>query len=404
MSQRFALAPIRETSLNIGSPHGSPHKIKKPSSSSSSYPSSFTPLTPNGLSYAHQQVQLQVDQQQRQGVLVKTQPAKISTPKNSNSSRYNDHQNLTPDSTSTSPPSLQIQCPEPIDKNIAANLAAAKLKLKLQVAIYRLQKKGSFLPKQGKANKSFISTGVNINLQNDCIIASTPKSATIIHPPPPQHQQIKKKPSLSATAYDKNLLLFKTSQKLRLYSIKKESKFYSERRAIPLIPRNAVASQAVVPTVTVAPPQPAADSLNISAATAITTNESTKLNAINTGKSHARQLPPINKILKTPLKSSSRDLVNSFLADGKQYKPFNINTDETIDEDEDGPIKESTSNSIRIGKDILSSSPIQCHTNNNTNSHNNHTNNTHNNNVAFGTPNSFSVAKSLLQLGSGFYN
>ena len=107
----------------------------------------------------------------------------------------------------------------------------------------------------------------------------------------------------------------------------------------------------------------------------------------------------------------SRNLINPYLpnaepkglvlqTDQRQNRwNSTLYTDETIDEDEDGPIRESTiiqgeENSVQAAgsgsgksssssQEPLSSSPIRA--------------------SSFGTPNLFSVAKSLLQLGSGFY-
>ena len=84
--------------------------------------------------------------------------------------------------------------------------------------------------------------------------------------------------------------------------------------------------------------------------------------------SGAQRLPPVHKILKTPIRTTTRTLM---------YNMTNSNSDETIDETGD-----ETQQEIRR-KDILGSSPLRGN--------------------SFGTPNSFSVAKSLLQLGLGYY-
>lgn len=80
------------------------------------------------------------------------------------------------------------------------------------------------------------------------------------------------------------------------------------------------------------------------------------------------RLPSVHKILKTPIRATTRTLM---------YNMANANSDETIDETAD-----ETHQDIKR-KDMLGSSPLR--------------------GSSFGTPNSFSVAKSLLQLGLGYY-
>ncbi|CAH2355953.1 hypothetical protein CLIB1423_40S00188 [[Candida] railenensis] len=388
---RIALAPIRDSSLNISSPSKSPSGLKR------SYTSPSLPLTPNGkhrLSQSHFPHQPHHLQAQTFGA-GSAQLQKYTTPKSLTDTFFND-QNLTPNSTSTSPggsdflesPDSKTAAAKSLsstpDRSATASLAATKLKLKLQLAIYKLQKKGLVggklaSNKNNKISKSYIAASINLNLKSltsasnshitkpsNTFGSSSNKNNTNLTSLPTLK---KKKPSLSATAYDKNLLLFRNSQKLKLYSIKKDSKFYADKKDIPLEPR----------TVDSRTEQHQFASTSSPATTFATFPPSVKTKMV-------RSLPPINKILKTPLKATTRNLVNPYLPHDKRYKlPYN-NTDETIDEDDDGPIKESTSNSIKVaGKDnLLSSSPIQAN--------------------SFGTPNSFSVAKSLLQLGSGFYN
>lgn len=365
----MALAPIRDSSLNICLPQKSPHTKTTIGGGAGVARKlysigSFVPLTPN-----------------QKGV-------RPSTPK---TITFKD-QRLTPNSTSNSP-SLQTS-PERIDKTAAASLAATKLKLKLQLALYKLQKKGT-LPT--KAPQVFISSSINIDLQRAAISleqaksthnnggnASTTNTTNFISTNTGMNNTSgvtkRKKPSLTATAYDRNLLLFKNTQKLRLYSIKKDSKFYADRNgAVPLTPNHEIKL-----------PKPINVTTDATTDAAIPTNAQLNANSIsNNHLSHSksRQLPSINKILKTPMKSSSRNLVNPYLPTNNKKWKNNLNTDETIDEDDDGPLKESTCTSIRVGnKELLSSSPIRANSN------------------SFGTPNSFSVAKSLLQLGSGFYS
>lgn len=83
----------------------------------------------------------------------------------------------------------------------------------------------------------------------------------------------------------------------------------------------------------------------------------------------AQRLPSVHKILKTPIKASSRVLQSG----------SNSNGDETIDETAD----ESFVDSHKGKDDVLGSSPLRQN--------------------SLGTPSSFSVAKSLLQLGLGYY-
>lgn len=86
--------------------------------------------------------------------------------------------------------------------------------------------------------------------------------------------------------------------------------------------------------------------------------------------SGAQRLPPVHKILKTPIRTTNRTLMYNMAN-------ANANSDETIDDTAD-----DTHQEIKR-KDILGSSPLR--------------------GSSFGTPNSFLVAKSLLQLGLGYY-
>lgn len=349
MSQRVALAPIRDSSLNKRSPRRSPYKAQR------LHTVPFIPLTPTDTQYKHHLSAQSV-------APLSATPVPLQ------------HLHLTPNSTSASPPSF-LDSSDCIDKSAAAGLAATKLRLNLQLAVYKLQKRG-VINSKGKLNqrlpalKSFASSAsANVNLQEVFSTSASPTSMSGVSKSKPLSRRAK--PTLSATAYDKNLLLFRNAQKLKLYGIRKESRFSTtHRNHMPLVPSRDFQQSfnaSHKPTISLNPPQ-----------------LSSKHSSANLA-SKSRLLPSINKILKTPLKASSRGFVNLYFPSTKSYKPYILNTDETIDEDDDGPIKESTCNSIRMGKDILSSSP------------------THSAN-AFGTPNSFSVAKSLLQLGSGFYN
>lgn len=213
-------------------------------------------------------------------------------------------------------------------KNATADLAATKLKLKLQLALYKVKRAqqhnnriniksctsiGSTASKVAKtrtpdsaSSASFnMSTNlmltppsptknyqasVNINLQTKLKNPSVTKKSVSLQP---------RKTSLDAVA---------TNQKLLLFQIKQSSSFYNSAAKPPL---------------------------------------------------QTSALPSINKILKTPIKAS------------RSY-----HDETTIDEDD-------SSLAINVRKrELLSSSPLK---------------------ESFGTPNSFLVAKSLLQLGLGYY-
>lgn len=174
-------------------------------------------------------------------------------------------------------------------KNVKADLAATKLKLRLQLALYKLRAQRDALQartpaiKVTKHTKTFTASA-NVNLQR-------PRAAN--------------RPLLSAVA---------AKGSLRLYHIKRLSSFHNAYpHVLPL------------------------------------TNQ---------------RLPSVHKILKTPIKAT-RNLLQYYVAAGVTGA-----SDETIDEVEEKK------------KDDLGSSPLR---------------------PGFGTPNSFLVAKSLLQLGLGHY-
>lgn len=191
-----------------------------------------------------------------------------------------------------------------------AGLAATKLKLRLQLALYKLQQQKRQSPRRQFAlNTSFTSTprtGKNIPT----------KQKPNANPSVNINLKTVTTPSLSSIAGDR---------KLRLFAIKSSSSHYNPQQLAPLVPSNVALAQ---PKGLLRSP-----------------------------------LPSINKILKTPLKNSSRRFVERIHAD-----------DTTIDEDDE--------NQTRVQ---YSSSPVR-------------------DNYTLGTPNSFSVARSLLQLGSGYYN
>lgn len=222
------------------------------------------------------------------------------------------------------------------NKLAAADLAATKLKLKLQLAFYKLQLRQKRLPDPETdaldvshvSNASVSTANTSVGSCNDYKLLANVNLlkgiARRLH-----------KPSLLVVAN-------KNTSKLRLFHIKKGLSFYGQAPRPPL-------SQTEV-----------------------------RLPRPHWGTSQ-RLLPPINRILKTPIKtaSSTRALVHAYNANGSA-KP--TNTDETIDELQDDTLLELK---VRRKDILLSSLPIK--------------------DGSFGTPNSFSVAKSLLQLGLGYY-
>ncbi|GBL48900.1 hypothetical_protein [Candidozyma auris] len=233
-------------------------------------------------------------------------------------------------------------------KNVKADLAATKLKLRLQLAFYKLKaQKDSLHARQGpeitvsptvseKEPRHFLSAA-NVNLQKPPRTASGPSLSKVA-----SSKVAKKKPAkLSAS-----------SSSLRLYHIKPTSSFH-----------NAYPQQL-------------------------------PLNVSSCGSSSQR-LPPVHKILKTPIKTTTRNLVSQFynntnnghsgtgslssfhFARTSHTEPTQP-SDETIDDSVD-----DTGIDSRRKVDPIGSSPSRFGT--------------------FSTPNSFSVAKSLLQLGSGYY-
>lgn len=214
-------------------------------------------------------------------------------------------------------------------RNVRADLAATKLKLRLQLAVYKLKLQRQALlalaPKIAVARiqkPQRFAAGANVNLQR---------------------RKLQNTPSLAAVA-----ALRKAN--LRLYHIKKLSAFHNAYPAALSLQAHANTQgqppahiAALAPTSNLAqqhpygPPPP----LLLS-----------------------QRLPPVHKILKTPIKAANRLLAAE-------------NSDETIDESTEDNI-----DLLRKREDILGSSPLR---------------------HSFGTPNSFLVAKSLLQLGLGFY-
>lgn len=425
-SNRIALAPIRDSRLNINSPLS----LKNKRSYTSSLVDAVGPSTPS-------------DSVKRQ----KLMSAQSQTLRATKSVSFSDFR-----FGSTPPKSTGLSCKPLVTNstNATAGLAATKLKLKLQLAFYKLQHKKNSINNNNKSSNEYIdatkshtqtntsfdssdlfikstispvdrtshlptppklvgySSSANMNLQTKTKITQNPSN----HAKRSSYKYLTKKPSLSAIAYDKNVSNFKNTQNLRLFSVKRGSQYYHEVSKVPLVPKDVTksnkteavrANSEIIPRTAVASdgsvirlPKPLMCKVNM---------ESSNLRSLsNPVTLKSMSLPPINKILKTPMKntSSTRNLVNNYLqSQNHQSRALThskqedvnqtiLNTDETIDEDDDGPLRESTCNSIKVSKkdnnNILSSSPIR-------NSQN-----------TFGTPNSFSVAKSLLQLGSGFYN
>lgn len=271
------------------------------------------------------------------------------------------------------------------NKNITADLAATKLKLKLQLAFYKVQQQYNnsvnsrkifpAIPSTTKLSSSLSSSSA-AKVSPNISASSTPSFTmnnsnliTVITPPSPtaNYQSSininlqtnlksaaptrKVKPSLSSIALNKKNTT--NNQKLKLFQIKKTSSFYNVSH------NNLMTSGSKLPLIE-------SDLVKLSRPIFNSTNGAS-----------TRPLPPINKILKTPIKtaSSTRNLINSF------NHATVTNTDETIDESMDDT---SLALAVKSKDNLLTSSPLK-------------------ENNSFGTPNSFSVAKSLLQLGSGYY-
>lgn len=232
-------------------------------------------------------------------------------------------------------------------KNDTAGLAATKLKLKLQLALYKLQQKNKSEPeKKVPTPLNLVSVDVrsfqlpapsNVNYQSSVNVNLRTKTRS--------SNTKSSKPSLTKIASNKHNN-HKIS-KLKLFKIRNNSLFYQPPKELAItfdrVDRNHSAGSRSRVTNDIKLPRPTVD---------------------NSFK--RTTLPSINKILKTPIKhsNSTRSLI------------CNHNADDTIDEDD--TIINTANNKLKKYNNLLTSSPI--------------TNN-------FGTPNSFSVAKSLLQLG-----
>ncbi|RLV93066.1 hypothetical protein JA1_002740 [Spathaspora sp. JA1] len=296
----------------------------------------------------------------------------------------------------------------------------------------------SSLPTPPQAPTNYISS-VNINLETKAKLLASVQS---------YKDSSSTRVTLSNIAQRKQSN--KKSQKLRLFQIKKNSIFYSDEseiKKLPLIqgetfmkPKPLHISSSLdilqhMPSTTSPTKQQVVSGLNVgsfilpyaaaaasAAATGITTtdpaNPSILLNPpsnINQSfnSSHATNLPSINKILRTPIKRANSLQQQQNHHHQQQHQATRasrlptVTDDTTIDEDNDMTIinnttiynnstiehndttipekneddeedEEEEDDSFGRKKDILSSSPLR---------------------NPFGTPNSFSVARSLLQLG-----
>lgn len=210
------------------------------------------------------------------------------------------------------------------------------------------------------------------------------------------------------------------TSRLKLFSIKKGSKYYSRSSNIPLAPPGkkhsrigslvtaSSTSQASFVGGSIPQANPVQDPLIRLPKPVISQvhmEDSDVRSQSRQESQNSTNLPPIYKILKTPMKNSSstRNLVSSYMNEqssltnsksarqetttdhADQTIPY---TDDTVYYSDEEPHPKGASNSDSTASgNILSSSPVK-----------------EPNSNSFGTPNSFSVAKSLLQLGSGFYN
>lgn len=288
-SKRVALAPIN---VNIGSPL---HKRKFPGS---------TPLTPS--------LTPKLALTKSASVIVPSTTSLAVVPRSAES--FSDY-------TITN------------SRNVKADLAATKLKLRLQLAFYKLKLKRdsvvaaspSFRVAKTRAPRPRTFHGAaNVNLQKPKV-GPRPLLTSVaqkLSPGATRRSDGTTKSINGATNLSNGATSTSngTNGHLRLYHIKQLSSFHTQSLHRPPL------------------------------------------------SSGAQRLPPVHKILKTPIRTTNRTLM---------YNMANANSDETIDDTAD-----DTHHEIKR-KDILGSSPLRGN--------------------SFGTPNSFLVAKSLLQLGLGYY-
>lgn len=270
------------------------------------------------------------------------------------------------------------------------DLAVTKLKLKLQLAIYKL--------KQNSSTKTYkLTSKTYLTPPSDSdFVDSSPRDeilSSIFKQPSPAPKNYKSSININLKNPSLNKVGKKSNYNLKLFQIKKNSSFYNVQfKKLPLVD---------------SPPKPIHinhlqlnknpfihDTFKDSFNDDLKNNPSVYLNPLY-NKSYesksgeitsqtAHNLPSINIILKTPIKNSKNYLLNKSL---NLPRAQVVTDDTTIDEDGDQTIINNTHDnvlsSIKDGGRILTSSP--CHN-------------------QFATPNSFSVAKSLLQLGGYNYN
>lgn len=248
-------------------------------------------------------------------------------------------------------------------RNVKADLAATKLKLRLQLAFYKLksQKDANEMKASPEitvsptcikdSNQQTFRSSANVNLRKPRV-SSGPLLTTVASRKANNKNAANVETQAASDNVGDKANPEKNNSSMRLYHIKPLSAYHN------LFPQKL---------------------------------------PLNTNSS--QRLPPVHKILKTPIKSTTRNMINQYLSSknerygtsnptahtssGNHLALPNIaanNGDETIDETND----ETTVDYHRSNNgDMLGSSPLRSDT--------------------FSTPNSFSVAKSLLQLGSGFY-
>ncbi|CCG22800.1 hypothetical protein CORT_0B11010 [Candida orthopsilosis Co 90-125] len=349
--------------------------------------------------------------------------------------------------TSDTSPTLHLKSSASAFKNDKAGLAATKLKLRLQFALYKVQQNKTISTDTTSIHKDNAKID-ELNFLNPILSPSSSKKGTptaspnyeihaaramssLLTPPEPKTYYTKsinvnlqsktKTPSSSTTSLSvvAQNKAKKRDQKLKLFQIKKTSIHYSStQKKLPLIrqKQDVNASKSTSSFNIFCPSISIYGSTN-SLFNAPAPPPTTALPAITLNHKSETQLPPINKILKTPIKRANLSRSLRFQQSFNNAAPSVVDTaasrmpttvDDTIDEDNDMTMLQNTtihnstidqqeSNSTIIAKDIdetkieddeeeeggekktvLTSSPF------------------HNN---LGTPNSFSVAKSLLQLG-----
>lgn len=388
--------------------------------------------------------------------------------------------------TSDTSPTLRLKSSTSAFKNDKAGLAATKLKLRLQFALYKVQQNKPISTSTTAGTNTITATTTTdtvpknndklaqLNFLNPILSPSASKKGTptaspnyeihtakamssLLTPPEPKTSYTKsinvnlqsgtRVPSLSTTTSLSNVAQSKTKkrdQKLKLFQIKKNSIHYSStQKKLPLIREKQVSSTTTnnnaaahsAPSFNIFCPSISIyGSTNSSfnahsqathdhAPVALTSTLNTALPAITLNHKTQTQLPPINKILKTPIKRANLSRSLRFQQSFNNAAPSVVPTtasasrmpttvDDTIDEDNDMTMLQNSTlhnnttidqqesiDETRIADDddnddddndeddgeerekktVLTSSPF------------------HNNTL--GTPNSFSVAKSLLQLG-----